>query len=175
MVQFEVNGKKGNYVFNLPTSIKELDLDYLKDITSNVNIADNYVLVGILHREKLSTLILSYNQRKNQVNTAVVPILVKAGACENEYIKSINEKDILIISRGDIELGQHVSIPSNVLNINNLLSCIEGDSTAFKRAQEHTAPVYFLEFKIIPAVNIRGNYSGEATNVTSKYMTKVED
>lgn len=164
MVTFSVDGNLGKFTIYLPSNLLEITEDYLKKITQEVEVADNYSLVGICYREKISTLILSARQKKKDISTAVIPIFVKAGKTDNEFINSIKPCDKLLISGSNISLGQHVTAPLNEINIERILALTEGDANIYQTTLKLTSPCYFLEFKLIPNCNILGRYNSNSVS-----------
>lgn len=167
MIKFEVNGKRGSYIFPLPTELKELTPEYLNYVTEEVEIANDYTLIGICYREKLSTIIMSARQNKN-LTTAVVPIFIKRGNTTGEANCNPNTGDKLIISGSQLSLGHHVVCPKNTLTINNFISFTDGDGLAYQNAVKENKYVYFLEFKIIPNCDIVGIYKDVDKNCDFK-------
>ena len=158
MLKFEANGKYGIVLMNLPTKLSEITPEYLNDVTSNLVIADNYSLIGILYRESLASVILANNRKQKNITTSVIPIFVKAGATNTEYIKNMSCGDKIVIASSDIAMGHHVVCPKNKITINNILDYCDGDKEAYQRAISISKPCYYLEFKIVPNCNIHGNY-----------------
>ena len=105
MLKFEVNGKRGSIIMNLPTKLSEITPEYLNEVTSNVVVADNYSLIGILYRESLASVMLANNRKQKNITTAVVPVFVKAGTTDTEYIKNMSCGDKIIIAPSDIAIG----------------------------------------------------------------------
>ena len=145
MLKFEVNGKRGVILMNLPTKLSEITPEYLNDVTSNVVVADNYSLIGILYRESLASVILANNRKQKNITTAIVPIFIKAGATDTEYVK-------------------------NMITINNILEYCDGDKEAYQRAISISQPCYYLEFKIVPNCNIHGNYKEESGSYKNPFI-----
>ena len=159
MLKFEVNGKKGNVILNLPTSIEELTKDYLINITNEVNVGNNYSLIALCHREKLSAFIMAGRNKKNDMSTAVVPIFIKHGSITTDsHVNNINVGDKLIIAPSNMAMGLHVNISKNTLTMGTLLNFIDGDGFAYQNALKYKEQVYFIEFKIIPNCDIVGYY-----------------
>ena len=158
MLKFEVNSKDGKVLMNLPTKLSEITPEYLSSVTSDVVIADNYSLIGILYKESLASVILANNRKQKNITTSVIPIFVKAGATDTEYIKNMSCGDKIVIASSDIAMGHHVVCPKNKITINNILDYCDGDKDAYQRAISISKPCYYLEFKIVPNCNIHGNY-----------------
>lgn len=158
MVNFQTNGKNGSVILNLPTNIKEITPDYLLKITEDIKIADNYSLIALCHREKLSAFILAGKNKKNEMSTAVVPIFVKQGNTNAVFAGSINTCDKLLVAPSQLAMGLHVNVPKNTLTMGTLLNFIDGDGYAYKNALNYKEEVYFIEFKVIPNCDIIGIY-----------------
>jgi hypothetical protein len=152
MLKFETTGANGHHILTLPTNLKEITPEYLKAVTADVEVSDNYSLIGVCYRETLSAILLTYKQNKKQISTAVVPIFVKSNntTCKAEC------GDKLIVAPSQIALGHHVAAPANKLTISNFLFYTDKDYNALQNAT--TEYVYFLEFKIIPNCDIIGIY-----------------
>ena len=176
MLTLDVNGKQGAYKLNLPTSISEITESYIDEVTSHVKVDANYSLIGIVFKERLSTLILSARRNKKTSDIAVIPIFVKAGKTDSELINSLNIKDKLIISPSDIMLGNHISAPNNFLTINTILDLLDGDADAYAKLVNIAEDCYFIEFKLVPNCNIHGAYTqSKVTKFVSPFVTKVND
>lgn len=161
MLKFETNGKLGRVEMNLPTSIKEITPDYLLSVTDGIKVGDNYSLIGLVYYESLSSVILANNRKQKSVTTAVVPIFVKSGNTDADYIKSIKVGEKIIIAPSDISLGHHVTCPANLITINNILNYTEGDKDIYGKALANNRPCCYLEFKLVPNCNIHGSYDDE--------------
>ena len=170
MLKFEVNSKNGNILMNLPTKLSEITSEYLSSVTSDVVIADNYSLIGILYKESLASVILANNRKQKNITTAIVPIFIKAGATDTEYVKNMTCGDKIVIAPSDIAMGHHVSCPKNMITINNILEYCDGDKEAYQRAISISQPCYYLEFKIVPNCNIHGNYKEESGSYKNPFI-----
>ena len=175
MLKFEVNGNHGVILMNLPTKLSEITPEYLNEVTSNVVIADNYSLIGIIYRESLASVILANNRKQKNITTAIVPVFIKSGATNTEYIKNIIFGDKIVIAPSDIAMGHHVSCPKNMITINNILEYCDGDKEAYQRAICVSQPCYYLEFKIVPNCNIHGNYIEETSSYKNPFIEFVSD
>lgn len=163
MLKFDVNNAAGPQIVNLPTSLADIKADYLKSVTNEIVVADNYSLIAICYKEKLSSFIMAGRSKKNNISTAVIPLFVKHGSITStnstiDFIAGLNTADKLIIAGADIATGLHVGVPANTLTMNHLLSAIEGDSYAYQRAAAYKDNVYFVEYKIVPNCAIKGVY-----------------
>lgn len=170
MLEFKVNAQNGTVRLNLPTSISEITPEYLKDVTANVKVADNYSLIGILYRESLSSVILASNRKQENITTPIIPVFIKAGASDVDFIKSIACGEKLIIAPSDIALGHHVGCPANILNVNTILAYCREDKDSYQNALQVSQPCFYLEFKLIPNCNIRGTYGEDMKEFTSPFI-----
>lgn len=159
MIKFDVNGKAGAVTLSLPTKLNEITSHYLTGIGAEVAVADNYVLVALCYKERISSFISTSRQNKDGIKTSVVPLFVKAGRTENEFVNNIKTGSKLIASGSSLSLGHHVVSRNNVLSISSFLSYIEGDNEVYTNALKHPEDVYFVELKLIPAVEIVGCYT----------------
>lgn len=176
MLTLTTNNVRGVHELNLPTSLNEIDESYIAEVTSNVKVDANYTLIGLVYREKLSTLVLAATRNKKKSDIAVIPIFVKAGESDSKFINSLNIKDKLIISPSDIMMGYHISAPNNLLTINTILDLIEGDPVVNQKLMSINEQCYFLEFKLVPNCNIHGAYEKpKVTKFVNPFVTKVSE
>lgn len=176
MLNLNVSNKKGNYKLNLPTSIDEIDESYIIDVTSNIKPDANYSVIGVVYREKLSTLVIAAKKNNKKSDISVIPVFVKSGKTNSEFIKSLNIKERLIVSPSDIMLGFHVSAPNNLLTINTILNLIDGDINAYNQLLSIQEYCYFIDFKLVPNCNIHGAYEQtEASSFVNPFVTKIAD
>lgn len=160
MLEFEVNGKLGKRTLGFPTSLKDLDGGFIKDICGNIHIADDHSLVCLCYRETVGNVLFTANsKKKNSITTAVVPMFVKCGKTNNQFINNLDTGNVLVVPASDLALGYHVKASGNSFTIDYLLKASEGDTTLYQRALNFKDTVYFIEFKIIPNCNIKGYYS----------------
>lgn len=176
MLTLNVNGKKGVFNLNLPTSIDEITWSYIQSVTDNIKIAPNYSLIGVVFREKLSTLVIAARNNKRNSDIPVIPIFIKAGSTNDVLINNLNGREKLIIGASDIMMGNHISTPRNLLTINTILELIEGDSETYHTLVKHSESCYFIEFKLVPNCNIHGAYDKEhKTNFVNPFVIKVAE
>lgn len=172
MKDFIVEGNRVNFNFHFPTNLEEISVDYLKAVTENVNIADHHTLVGIVYHEKLFDIIVSRKRNQKGLTAGVVPIFIRAGKTDSEFIQSAECRDKLIIPSTSLSLGHHVAAPQNVLSLDYFIRAIDSDNSLAKRYDNNygNEQCFFVEFKIIPNVEIKGVYK-EAKNVdTTQYV-----
>lgn len=176
MLTLKTNNVRGVHELNLPTSLNEINESYIAEVISHIKVDANYTLIGLVYREKLSTLVLATTRNKKTSDIAVIPIFVKAGESDSKFINSLNIKDKLIISPSDIMLGYHISAPNNLLTINTILELIEGDPVVNQKLMGINEQCYFIEFKLVPNCNIHGAYSqSKVAEFVSPFITKISD
>lgn len=149
MKTFKVNGKNGSYVINLPQSLEELGTEYLSKCTDFINPAPNYAVVAIVYKDLLS-LVLTAAKKKTPVNTAVIPVFIKAGESDSEFIKSINLGDRVVVSGSDLSIGHHISSPYNKITPSYISLICDGDKDIYRDSMTMQEPVCFVEFKLVP-------------------------
>lgn len=172
MKTFSLETENNVYDFKFPTSLSEITAEYLDNVTSNVVVADNYTLVGIVYHESLGSVILARKQSKKSITGGVVPIFIKAGNTDNEFIKSAKCKDKLIIASSQLSLGHHVVAPANTLSLDYFIRTLDKDNTVAKRynntyGQEEC---YFVEFKLVPNCDIVGFYDTKDNKFNNPYI-----
>lgn len=174
MLTLDVNGKNGVYKLNLPTSLNEIDESYIAEVTDHIKVDANYTLIGVIFREKLSTLILVARKNKKNSDIGVIPIFVKAGKTDSDLINGLNIRDKVIISPSEIMTGYHISVPNNLLTINTILDILEGDVNTYNKLISNQEMCYFIEFKLVPNCNIHGAYKQpKAAKFVNPFVTKI--
>ena len=149
MKTFKVNGKAGSYVINLPQNLEEIGTEYLSDCTKFINPAPNYAVVAVVYKDSLS-LVLTAAKKKTPVNAAVIPVFVKAGDSDSEFIKSIKLGDRVVVSASDLSIGHHISSPYNKITPSTISVICDGDKDIYRESMTMQEPVCFVEFKLIP-------------------------
>lgn len=169
MVKFEANGKLGKVIIKLPTSLNEITPEYIGAITDEIVVADNYSLIALCHKEKLSAFVLAGRSNKNEISTSVIPLFVKRGFTEDKSFQpNIEVCDKLLITPTAMSMALHVNAPMNNITMPKFMAAIEGDRFAHQNALALNEYVYFLEFKIIPNCDILGVYK---TNLRKDYTS----
>lgn len=149
MKTFKVNGDAGSYLITLPQSLDEIGTDYLKQCTDFINPAPNYAVVAVVYKDSLSLILTAY-KKKTATNMAVVPVFVKAGTNDSEFIKSIELGDKVVVSGSDLSIGHHIQAHFNKITPTIITALCEGDKDIYKEAMLMTEPVCFVEFKLVP-------------------------
>ena len=172
MLTLNVNGKQGAFTLNLPTTLTDITEEYINNVTSHIEVDANYTVIGVVFREKLSTLALAARKNKKNSDIAVIPIFVKAGKTDSEFINNLSIGEKLIISPSDIMLGYHISSPRNLLTINTILDIMEGDTEVYNKLIGIQEQCYFIEFKLIPNCNIHGAYKSVNNGYNNPFVVK---
>lgn len=176
MLQFLVQGEMNDTLFNFPTKVEELQDNYLKQITDHVTVADHHSLIGIVYKESISAVIMGRQQKKKAITASIIPIFIKCGNTDDEFIKSIELKDALLIATSDLSLSYHVSAPKNKLSIDHFIRLVEKDpSNVYNRSLQFSKqPVLFLDFKIVPNNAIKSAYKKKDTQIDEIYVETKE-
>ena len=169
MKTFKVNGKAGSYVINLPQSLKEIGTKYLDDCTKFINPAPNYAVVAIVYKDSLS-LVLTAAKKKTPVNAAVIPVFVKAGDSDSEFIKSINLGDRVVVSASDLSIGHHISSPYNKITPSTISVICDGDKDIYRESMTMQEPVCFVEFKLVPISAIHAKLDNTTKNYINPFV-----
>jgi len=172
MKDFLVNGTKVNFNFHFPTSLEEIDADYLFNVTKNVVVAEHHTLIGIVYHEKLFDIIVSRKRNQKGLTAGVVPIFIRAGKTDSDFIKSGDCKDKLIIPSSSLSLAYHVAAPQNVLSLDYFIRAIDGDNDLARRYDNNygNEQCFFVEFKIIPNNEIKAIYKEAEVVDSTKYV-----
>lgn len=148
-----VGGKK--IKLNLPESISEVNFDYLKAVTKEIVVEQNYALVALCVSDKLSVLI---NSKQREVNVKGISILVEANDPNNTLTSKPGDK--LICSPTDLMRGYEVTAIRNILSPSKVAMLVKSDVELSKNIfTTNTEPVWLVTFKLIPINNIHGSYT----------------
>lgn len=170
---------------NVPTSLSEINYDYLREVTSNVNIEQFYALVACCVFGSFEQR-FSSDKKKDTMGAAF--ILVKANDPSGKFITKDGDK--LICSPQEVMLGNEVVVPANILSSSSVLKEVSkakdnktiaavkinlntiSNSTPyhdFKNPINHV-PFYTISFKLIPISAIHGSYTNDKlVSVKSMY------
>lgn len=161
--------------FMFPSKLEELTKDYLTEVTKNVKIANNYSLIGIVYHESLGNIVIARQQKKKDITAGVIPIFIKCGQSDSQFVNNIKTGSKVIISGTQLALGHHVACPANKLSIDYLIKCINDsdDKELYQRAiklgKEH---IFLLEFKLVPNCDIVGAYDNKPYDVNASFVTE---
>lgn len=161
MKRFLVNTRSGSEIeFNFPTSLNELTEDVLKDIVSNIKVADNYALIALCYSDRLSNIIMTARTKKKEAKIKVTPLFVKAGKTDIDFINNAKCGQRVITTQSQLSLGIHINVPGNKLTIEYFSFIVEESSNRDLYPQELANPdqseCIFLEFKLVPICDITG-------------------
>ena len=171
MNSITVSTEKGKVILNLPTSIDEINPVYLTEVTEHIKVAPEYSLVALVYSTTISQVL---NMKNVSANVAVVPMFVKAGKTDSEFIKGINTKDILTITSGNLSLAIHVPNSYNQLSLNKVSALLAGDDNVRKTSFSDKNIYRFIEFKLVPNCNINA-VIGVHNPIKADYITEVSD
>ena len=173
MKTFKVNGDAGSYLITLPQSLDEIGTDYLKQCTDFINPAPNYAVVAVVYKDSLSLILTAY-KKKTATNMAVVPVFIKAGTNDSEFVKSIELGDKVVVSGSDLSIGHHIQAPFNKITPKIITSLFEGDKDIYKEAMIMTEPVGFVEFKLVPISAIHAKLDNKIKiSINNPFVTNV--
>lgn len=148
-----VGGKK--IKLNLPESISEVNFDYLKAVTKEVVVEQNYALIALCVSDKLSILI---NSKQKEVNVKGIGILVKAN--DPNYVFKSKPGDKVICSPTDLMRGYEVTAVRNILSPSKVASFVKLDNELSKTIfTTNTESVWLVTFKLVPLHDIHGSYT----------------
>jgi len=174
MKELNVNGKLGKFNIKLPESLEEISVDYLKQCTDFVNCAPNYAIVAVVYKDSL-TVVLTAAKKNQAANVAVIPVFIKAGKNDSEFIQSLRVGDKCVIAASDLSLAHHINSPYNKITPNNVISLCEGDKNIYTDALTMRTPVCFVEFKLLPISAIHAKLDKTKNDFNNPFITKAKD
>lgn len=173
MKHFKVNGALGEFELNLPESLEEISVDYFKECTNFVHPAPNYALVAIVYKDSLN-LILTANKKKEGVNVQIIPVFIKAGETDSEFIKGIRMGDKIVISGSDLSIGNHINSPYNKITPDNIIRvCQNAGREFYQSTLELNTPICLVEFKLVPISSIRSKLDRTKNSFINPFIHKV--
>lgn len=173
MKNFKVNGDLGEFELNLPESLEEIPVDYFKECTDFVHPAPNYALVAIVYKDSLN-LILTASKKKEGANVQIVPVFIKAGINDSEFISSLEMGDKVVISGSDLSIGNHINSPYNKITPNNIVNVCQGAGREFYQSTlELQTPICLIEFKLVPIGAIRSKLDRTKNSFINPFIHKV--
>lgn len=169
---FLIKGEKSNYAINAPTSLEELNANVLSKIVDNVRIPEHYCIVTLCFKVKPFDVAINALTEKNKV-IGVIPLLAKIYEEDaNKLHAKIGDK--VIIERSTLERATHLHVNLSV-DSNKIRTYFENNPGLRKEfiegryGKDTKAPmnkslavnqypeIYLLEFKILPAMDIRAS------------------
>ena len=140
MVNLQVNYRNGDYLLSLPTTISEVNVDYLNKITQHIHVAPDYALIAILYKVRPIEIVSSVKQNKN-ANVGAVAMFIKGNSNTSFY--------------DNIKLGD--TIVNNNLTPSKLLELAETNPDLNKKLIGVMSPTYFVDFKVVATAFIHGS------------------
>lgn len=155
MVNLQVNYRGGDYLLSLPTTISEINVDYLNKITQHIHVAPDYALIAILYKVRPLEIVSNVRQNKN-ANVGAVAMFIK-GNSNTSFYDNIKLGDTIIIAPADIALGHTVRVANNNLTPSKLLELAETNPNLNKKLIGVMSPTYFVDFKVVATAFIHGS------------------
>ena len=157
MVNLQVNYRGGDYLLSLPTTLSEINVDYLNKITQHIHVAPDYALIAILYKVRPIEIVSSVKQNKN-ANVGAVAMFIKGNSNSNTgFYDNIKLGDTIIIAPADIALGHTVRVVNNNLTPSKLLELAETNPDLNKKLIGVMTPTYFVDFKVVATAFIHGS------------------
>ena len=125
------------------------------------------------YKDSLSLILTAY-KKKTATNMAVVPVFIKAGTNDSEFVKSIELGDKVVVSGSDLSIGHHIQAPFNKITPTIITALCEGDKDIYKEAMLMTEPVCFVEFKLVPISAIHAKLDDKVKiSINNPFVTNV--
>lgn len=173
MKTFDVKGNLGEFTINLPESLEEITPEYLTKCTEFVHPAPNYALVAVVYKDSLS-LVLTSAKKNKPANVSVVPVFIKAGECEDGFIKSLELGNRVVVAASDLSLGHHINSPYNKITPANIINLCDGDKEIYSKAILMQSPVCFVEFKLVPINVIHASLDVTKNSFINPFIIKAD-
>lgn len=171
MKTFNVNGNLGRFEVSLPETLDEISTEYLKKCTDFINPAPNYAVVGIVYKDSLS-LVLTSAKKNKPTQISVIPVFIKTGKTDSEFINSLSLGDKCVVAASDLSIGHHINSPYNKITPENVIRLCDGDKEIYSKAIMLQTPVCFLEFKLIPVSAIHASLEKTPNEYVNPFVHK---
>ena len=155
MVNLQVNYRGGDYLLSLPTTLSEINFEYLNKITQHIHVAPDYALIAVVYKVRPIEIVSSVKQNKN-ANVGAVAAFIKGNSNPGFY-DNIKLGDTVVIAPADIALGHTVRVVNNNLTPTKLLELAETNPDLNKKLIGVMTPTYFVDFKIVATAFIHGS------------------
>lgn len=177
----EIKSKNKNYAVNFPTSINEITVEHLNQITKDIKLPKYYCLVALCFKTKLFDFVTTIKSNKIS-DISVTPIVAKINDSDKDSILSVG--DIAILDRTSIELGNHVKVDTAIAS-NNAKQYFLSDAELMKDivTKQHvnkqplcikSDKIIIIEFKIVPVNNIHGTLPRNI-NVNDPFIKDIKE
>lgn len=168
MKHFEIDVENGLMSLDLPNKVDEITNEYLTNVTQEISVSDNYSLVAIITLEKLSVIMTALKNNKSDARSIVVPLFVKPGKTDNDFINSMTVGNKIIISGSDLSMGHHVNATTNELEMNKVVNILKKGN--IKNIFADPDYYCFVSFKLVPNCNIHGYYGDDVCKKENGYV-----
>ena len=155
MINLQVNYRGGDYLLSLPTTLSEINFEYLNKITQHIHVAPDYALIAVVYKVRPIEIVSSVKQNKN-ANVGAVAAFIKGNSGPGFY-DNIKLGDTVVIAPTDIALGHTVRVANNNLTPSKLLELAETTPDLNKKLIGVMTPTYFVDFKIVATAFIHGS------------------
>ena len=153
-------------------SLEEIPVNYFKECTDFVHPAPNYALVAIVYKDSLN-LILTASKKKEGASVAIVPVFIKAGTTDSEFINGLNMGDKIVISGSDLSIGNHINSPYNKITPTNIVNVCQGAGREFYQSTiELQTPICLVEFKLVPIGAIKSKLDKTKNSFVNPFIHK---
>ena len=155
MVNLQVNYRGGDYLLSLPTTLSEINFEYLNKITQHIHVAPDYALIAVVYKVRPIEIVSSVKQNKN-ANVGAVAAFIKGNSNPGFY-DNIKLGDTVVIAPADIALGHTVRVVNNNLTPSKLLELADTNPDLNKKLIGVMSPTYFVDFKVVATAFIHGS------------------
>lgn len=171
----ELSNDKIKVGIKLPTTVDEITAEMLEQLTTQVKLGKNYVLIALCYEVTFADLVFD---NKKQKPTRVYTKVAKANL-DTDYI-DVHVGDVVAISQSAIEMGQHIYIKSVASEASVKAFLLEkarltranATSIVPSDIKDIDAKSFLLiEFKVVPVHDIKA-YFDYSTNCVDPFKLK---
>lgn len=165
----ELSNDKIKVGIKLPTNVDEITAEMLEQLTTQVKLGKNYVLIALCYEVSFADLVFD---TKKQKPTRVYTKVAKANL-STDYI-DVKPGDVIAISQSAIEMGQHIYIKSVASEASVKAYLLEKARLTRPNATSLNASdvedikfksFLLIEFKVVPATDIKAYFDYSVDSV----------
>lgn len=174
MKTFKLNGNLGKFDVTFPQSLEEISKEYFEECCNFIHPAPNYAVVAVVYKDNLSIVITAVKNKK-PTNISVIPVFIKTGKTDDDFINSLNLGDKVVVAASDLSIGHHINSPYNKLTPSNIARLCEGDRNIYNDALKLSEQICMIEFKLIPINAIHAKLDNTKNSFINPFVRRSVD
>ena len=113
-------------------------------------------------------------ERKEGANVAIVPVFIKAGTTDSEFVNGLNIGDKIVVSGSDLSIGNHINSPYNKITPDNIVRvCQNAGKEFYQSTLDLHTPICLVEFKLVPIGAIKSKLDKTKNSFVNPFVHKV--